>query len=78
MYAYTPEQYPTAVRGSGSGLAAAVGRIGGIVGPLMVGTLIGRQVSLPIIFGIFTAAILIAAGAVLTLGEETMHQALNQ
>jgi putative MFS transporter len=44
----------------------------------MVGTLIGRQVSLPIIFGIFTAAILIAAGAVLTLGEETMHQALNQ
>lgn len=78
LYAYTPEQYPTAVRGSGSGLAAAVGRIGGIVGPLMVGTLIGRQVSLPIIFGIFTAAILIAAGAVLTLGEETMHQALNQ
>ena len=78
LYAYTPEQYPTAVRGSGSGLAAAIGRIGGIVGPMMVGTLISHQISLPVIFGIFTAAILIAAGAVLTLGEETMHQALNQ
>ena len=41
LYAYSPEQYPTEVRATGSGMAAAVGRIGGIFGPLLVGTLLG-------------------------------------
>lgn len=76
LYAYTPEQYPSNVRGSGSGLAAAIGRLGGIVGPFLVGWLIKQQVSLTMIFAIFTVAILIAAGAVLSLGEETMQQGL--
>ena len=38
LYAYTPEQYPTVIRGTGAGMAAAVGRIGGIFGPLLVGS----------------------------------------
>lgn len=40
LYAYTPEQYPTMIRGTGAGMAAAVGRIGGIFGPLLVGYLL--------------------------------------
>lgn len=39
IYAYTPdpELFPTALRGSGAGLAAAVGRVGGILAPYATG-----------------------------------------
>ena len=56
LYAYSPEQYPTIVRSSGSGMAAGIGRIGGIVGPLLVGHLLGANWSVTGIFGIFTAS----------------------
>ena len=35
VYTYSPELYPTAVRATGAGVAAAVGRIGGIIGPFL-------------------------------------------
>lgn len=72
LYAYSPEQYPTVVRSSGSGMAAGIGRIGGIVGPLLVGHLLGANWSVTGIFGIFTASILIAIVAIIFLGKETM------
>lgn len=71
MYAYTPENYPTVIRGTGVGMAASVGRIGGIIGPLLVGSLTAAGISLSYIFGIFAIAILIAVVAVITLGKET-------
>jgi putative MFS transporter len=39
-YGYTPELYPTRLRGTGTGSAAAFGRIGGILAPLAVGWLL--------------------------------------
>lgn len=72
LYAYSPEQYPTIVRSSGSGMAAGIGRIGGIVGPLLVGHLLGANLSVTGIFGIFTASILVAIVAIIFLGKETM------
>ena len=72
LYAYSPEQYPTIVRSSGSGMAAGIGRIGGIVCPLLVGHLLGANWSVTGIFGIFTASILIAIVAIIFLGKETM------
>lgn len=72
LYAYSPEQYPTIVRSSGSGMAAGIGRIGGIVGPLLVGHLLGANWSVTGIFGIFTASILVAIVAIIFLGKETM------
>ncbi|WP_434669449.1 MFS transporter [Lacticaseibacillus rhamnosus] len=72
LYAYSPEQYPTIVRSSGSGMAAGIGRIGGIVGPLLVGHLLGANWSVTGIFGIFTTSILIAIVAIIFLGKETM------
>ena len=36
VYAYTPEVYPTVARASGSGWAAAFGRLGAFVAPLVV------------------------------------------
>ena len=70
MYAYTPELYPTGVRGTGVGFAASFGRIGGIIGPYLVGMLVAREVSIPSVFMIFFVTIVIGALVVL-FGKET-------
>lgn len=77
MYAYTPENYPTVIRGTGVGMAASVGRIGGIIGPLLVGSLTASGIALSFIFGIFAVAILIAVVAVIVLGKETKQTELE-
>ncbi|WP_088549731.1 MFS transporter [Paenibacillus aquistagni] len=71
MYAYTPELYPTQVRSTGVGFAASFGRVGGIIGPYLVGILVARGSSLTYIFVVFFVAIVIGALAVLFLGKET-------
>ncbi|WP_342716502.1 MFS transporter [Bacillus paramycoides] len=76
LYAYTPEQYPTVIRGTGAGMAAAFGRIGGILGPLLVGYLVASQASLSLIFTIFCGSILIGVFAVIVLGQETKQREL--
>lgn len=77
LYAYSPEQYPTVIRGTGSGMAASVGRIGGILGPLLVGTLVTAGYEIGFIFGIFCVAIVIGVLAVLFLGTETKQLELD-
>ena len=76
LYAYTPEQYPTAIRGTGAGMAASFGRIGGVFGPLLVGYFVARGISITTIFTIFTVAILIGALSVFILGKETKQKEL--
>ncbi|HLO13155.1 MAG TPA: MFS transporter [Pseudoneobacillus sp.] len=76
LYAYTPEQYPTIIRGTGAGMAASFGRVGGILGPLLVGYLVAQKQNMSIIFTIFCAAILIGAAAVLFMGQETKNKEL--
>lgn len=76
LYAYTPEQYPTVIRATGAGMAASFGRIGGILGPLLVGYLVAQNVSMTMIFAVFCIAIFIGALAVLFLGKETKQQEL--
>ncbi|MFJ7733933.1 MFS transporter [Lysinibacillus sp. NPDC097231] len=71
LYAYTPEQYPAIIRGTGVGMAAAVGRIGGIFGPLLVGSLLTAGYDIGFIFAIFCGAIIIGVVGVLFLGKET-------
>ena len=78
LYAYSPEQYPLAIRGTGTGIAAGVGRIGGVLGPLMVGSLISRGVSFTVIFGIFCASIIIAVITIVFWGRETMGKVLDE
>lgn len=76
LYAYTPEQYPTAIRATGAGMAASFGRIGGILGPLLVGYFVAQKVSITMIFAMFCIAIFIGVLAVLFLGKETKQQEL--
>lgn len=71
LYAYTPELYPTAARATGVGLAAAVGRVGGILGPFLVGYLVSINVEISTIFKIFFIAILIGVITIAIWGKET-------
>lgn len=71
MYAYTPEIYPTAIRATGVGFAASFGRIGGIIGPFLVGMLLSRNYEISFIFVIFFITILIGVLAMLFFGKET-------
>ncbi|MGY3601661.1 putative MFS transporter [Bradyrhizobium sp. USDA 4341] len=40
LYAYTPELYPTHVRATGTGFASAIGRIGSLIGPYVIGVIL--------------------------------------
>ena len=77
LYAYTPEQYPDSVRATGAGTATAIGRIGGILGPLLAGYLIQYQFAVSTIFLIFSAAVVIAILTVIFLGAETRNRELS-
>lgn len=77
LYAYTPELYPTHLRGTGNGWAAGFGRIAGILGPMIVGQAlpaIGQRG----VFVMFSMVILVSALAVILLGEETMRRTLEE
>ncbi|MVP01160.1 MFS transporter [Paenibacillus lutrae] len=77
LYAYTPELYPTSTRSTGVGLAASVGRIGGIIAPLLVGMLVGWKIEIQTIFILFFVTIIVGAMAVLFLGKETKGKELD-
>jgi putative MFS transporter len=77
LYAYTPEQYPTTIRATGAGIAASFGRIGGILGPLLVGYLVAANTSITTIFTIFTVSILVGVIVVLFWGKETKQTVLQ-
>ncbi|QMT17902.1 MFS transporter [Planococcus maritimus] len=77
LYAYSPEQYPTVIRATGTGMAASFGRIGGILGPLLVGSMLTAGFGINVIFAIFCVSILIGAMAVAFLGTETKQMELE-
>ena len=70
LYAVGPELYPTAVRGKGTGAAAAFGRIASMLAPLSVPLLLGAG-GMVLVFGVFGVAFLLAAGAALALPDQT-------
>ena len=53
--------YPTAVRTTGVGWALGIGRIGTVLAPLITGALVAMQLGMPVYFGVFAAALAIAA-----------------
>ena len=71
LYAYSPENYPAQIRASGVGMAAGIGRIGGILGPLTIPYLGAQGWATGAIFGLFAVTIVVGALAVAVLGRET-------
>ncbi|VBB07406.1 sugar transport proteins signature 1 [Lucifera butyrica] len=78
VYTYTPELYPTRIRAFGSGWAAAVGRIGGILAPIFVGYMVSARSGFMNVFIMFTVVMVLIAGAVWFLGEETKGKLLDE
>lgn len=81
VYAYTPEVYPTAVRGTGSGWATAVGRIGAITAPYIVGLVYQKsseQVGFTYVFIMLTIVFAVVAVVIALAGIETKGRTLDE
>lgn len=52
LYGYTPNVFPTSIRGTACAVASALGRITGIAAPLLAGALLEMRVTLPILTSI--------------------------
>ena len=76
-YAYAGEFYPTAVRSTGVGFASGVGRLGAILGPILIGGLVALQLPLQQNFMVIGLAGAIGAVAVMLIDHRlsaTAHQ----
>ena len=79
LYTYTPELYPTELRGTGAGVAASIGRLAGIAAPSITGYLFAVSGGeLLYAFAVFSAAHIIAALVTFALGEETKGKTLEE
>ncbi len=77
VYTITPELYPTRVRAGGAGAASALGRVGGIVAPYAVSSLLDWGGPQGLVFGMF-AGVLILTTLVATRCEETRGRSLEE
>ncbi|OLY43686.1 MFS transporter [Bartonella apis] len=78
LYSYTPEQYPANIRAFGSGWASAIGRIGGIVAPMVVTQMMTAGANaFSSVFIMFTGVLLAVAIIIIVLGEETRGRTLE-
>ncbi len=76
LYVYTPELFPTEVRATGHGVASAIGRLGAIASPIVVGYIYPLY-GFAGVFGITTAVLLGGALSVLILGIATTGRSLE-
>lgn len=77
VYAFTPEVFPTDVRATGMGVASAIGRLGAIAAPILVGWLYPR-LGFGGVFGATTLMLAIGALAVLIMGVPTRGRSLEE
>ena len=77
VYTYSPELYPTAIRATGAGIAAAVGRLGGIIGPFLTPVLV-PTLGQSGVFALFMVLLVVTALNVWALAEETKGRSLEE
>jgi len=77
LYTYTPELYPTHIRGTGSGTAASIGRVAGIIAPTAT-PLLYAYGGLAAPFTVFALAHFLGAMVVAVLGIETKGKKLEE
>lgn len=75
LYAFTPELYPTGLRGTGMGTASAIARVGGLLAPSLLGYVIAQGFGVAI--GLFAALLMLAALATLLIRVETRDLAIG-
>lgn len=80
VYSYTPEVYPTDIRGAGNGWAAAFGRIGALIAPLIVPVLFSltdAERGFSLVFMLLTGVFVAVAVIVGVAGQETRGRPLD-
>ncbi len=67
LYSFVAQYYPLTIRSTGIGCASAVGRVGAIVGPIIIGVLLGMDlphkmnflaVAIPAVIGAIAVALI--------------------
>lgn len=76
LYAYTPELYPTRSRATGAGCASAVGRIGSLLGPYIIGIVLPTLGNAGV-FALGAGSFIVAALAIGLFGVETRGKSLE-
>jgi putative MFS transporter len=77
LYAYTPELFPTRARATGCGTASTWGRIGALIGPMLVPIIMARW-GVESVFTLGALSFLMGALNVLILGPETKGKILEE
>lgn len=75
LYAFTPELYPTALRGTGMGTASAMARVGGLLAPSALALVVAQ--GFPVAAALFAALLLLAAVVARTIDAETRNVAID-
>lgn len=70
LYSYVAQYYPLAIRSTGIGWSSAIGRMGAIVGPILIGSLLGMSFPAYINFIVVGIPVLITAIAVALIVHE--------
>jgi MFS transporter, putative metabolite:H+ symporter len=70
LFGYTAEQLPTPLRGGGLGIFEGLRRLGGVIGPAVIGIVYTAAGIGPVLWGAFAACVLTVA-LMLMLGRET-------
>ena len=75
LYAFTPELYPTALRGSGMGAAGALARLGGLLAPSAMILVVNHGFNTAV--ALFAGLLAVAGLLVFLIDVETRDKALN-
>ena len=78
LYVYTAELYPTRMRAIGCAIGGAAGRLGIIVGPLVLGGILDAGGTLTLAFGLFGLVALVGAIVVGLFATETREKTLEE
>lgn len=78
LFAYTSEIYPTLLRGTGTGSAAAWQRIAGLVAPSVLGLMMGANATTYRLFALNAGLMFVGFLAALLLIHETRNKSLEQ
>lgn len=74
LYALAPMLYPSQLRTTGVGIAMGLGRIGGILSPLVAGILLDHQWQAASLYGFYAGAFVLALLASIYLARQTADQ----
>lgn len=74
LNAHITSYYPGEARAAGIAWALGIGRLGGILGPVLGGALLSAQVGLSSLFGIFAAVAVVGAVLILLVRRPVIHE----